>query len=39
MAWRVKDGLFSWWAAYRTEDEALEAVGLREEELKPGESD
>ena len=29
MAWRVRDGLISWWAAYRTEDEALEAVGLR----------
>jgi ketosteroid isomerase-like protein len=30
MAWRMRDGLLLWWATYRTEDEALEAVGLRE---------
>jgi hypothetical protein len=29
-AWRVRDALICWWDAYRTEDEALEAVGLRE---------
>ena len=30
MAWRVRDGLVAWWATFRTEAEALEAVGLRE---------
>jgi ketosteroid isomerase-like protein len=30
MAWRVRDGLLVWWETFRTEDEALEAVGLRE---------
>jgi ketosteroid isomerase-like protein len=30
MAWRVRDGLVIWWAAFRTEAEALEAVGLSE---------
>ena len=30
MAWRVRDGLLLWWETFRTEDEALEAVGLRE---------
>jgi SnoaL-like domain len=30
VAWRVRDGLISWWASFRTEREALEAVGLRE---------
>ena len=30
LAWRVRDGLVSWWAPFRTEREALEAVGLRE---------
>jgi len=30
MAWRVRDGLLVWWRTYRTEDEALEAVGLLE---------
>jgi ketosteroid isomerase-like protein len=30
MAWRVRDGLLVWWTTYRTENEALEAVGLRE---------
>jgi ketosteroid isomerase-like protein len=30
MAWRVRDGLVAWWSTYRTEEEALEAVGLRE---------
>ena len=29
-AWRVRDGLIVWWAVFRTEAEALEAVGLRE---------
>ena len=31
MAWRVRDGLLIWWATFRTEAEALEAVGLSEE--------
>jgi ketosteroid isomerase-like protein len=30
MAWRVRDGLLVWWGTFRTEAEALEAVGLRE---------
>ena len=30
IAWRVRDGLLVWWITFRTEDEALEAVGLRE---------
>ena len=30
MAWRVRDGLLVWWATFRTETEALEAVGLPE---------
>jgi ketosteroid isomerase-like protein len=30
MAWRVRDGLLIWWVTFRTEAEALEAVGLRE---------
>jgi ketosteroid isomerase-like protein len=30
MAWRVRDGLLIWWQTFRTEAEALEAVGLRE---------
>jgi hypothetical protein len=30
MAWRVRDGLLIWWATFRTEAEALEAVGLSE---------
>ena len=30
MGWRLRDGLVIWWATYRTEAEALEAVGLRE---------
>ena len=30
MAWRVRGGLLIWWETFRTEDEALEAVGLRE---------
>jgi ketosteroid isomerase-like protein len=30
MAWRVRDGLCVWWATFRTEAEALEAVGLSE---------
>lgn len=30
MSWRVRDGLLVWWATFRTETEALEAVGLRE---------
>ncbi len=30
MAWRLRDGLILWWATYRTEAEALEAVGLSE---------
>ncbi len=30
MAWRVRDGLLVWWTTFRTEAEALEAVGLRE---------
>ena len=29
-AWRVRGGLICWWSGYRTEREALEAVGLRE---------
>lgn len=28
MAWRLRDGLLVWWATFRTEAEALEAVGL-----------
>ncbi|HEX8648535.1 MAG TPA: nuclear transport factor 2 family protein, partial [Thermoleophilaceae bacterium] len=28
-AWRVRDGLVCWWAGYRTEAEAREAMGLR----------
>jgi len=30
IAWRVRDGLLVWWATFRTEAEALEAVGLSE---------
>jgi ketosteroid isomerase-like protein len=30
MSWRFRDGLLVWWGTYRTEDEALEAVGLSE---------
>jgi ketosteroid isomerase-like protein len=30
MAWRVRDRLLIWWATFRTEAEALEAVGLSE---------
>jgi len=30
LAWRVRDGLISWFAGFRTEAEALEAVGLSE---------
>jgi ketosteroid isomerase-like protein len=30
MGWRVRDGLIIWWVTYRTEAEALEAVGLSE---------
>jgi ketosteroid isomerase-like protein len=30
MAWRVRGGLLVWWETFRTEDEALEAVGLRD---------
>ena len=30
MAWRVRDRLLIWWATFRTESEALEAVGLSE---------
>jgi ketosteroid isomerase-like protein len=30
MAWRVRDGLVIWWETFRTEAEALEAVGLSE---------
>jgi ketosteroid isomerase-like protein len=30
MAWRVRDGLLIWWVTFRTEREALEAVGLSE---------
>jgi ketosteroid isomerase-like protein len=29
-AWRVRDGLIIWWDVFRTEAEALEAVGLSE---------
>jgi ketosteroid isomerase-like protein len=29
-SWRVRDGLLIWWVSFRTESEALEAVGLRE---------
>jgi ketosteroid isomerase-like protein len=32
MAWRVRDGLLIWWATFRTEAEALEAVGLSEQD-------
>ena len=27
-AWRVRDGMVVWWDGFRSEDEALEAVGL-----------
>jgi len=27
---KLRDGKLSWWAFFRTESEALEAVGLRE---------
>ena len=30
MAWRVRDGLIVWWTTYRTEAEALDAVGLKD---------
>jgi ketosteroid isomerase-like protein len=30
MAWRARDGLLIWWASFRTEAEALEAVCLSE---------
>jgi len=30
MAWRVRDGLLVWWETFRTEAEALQAVGLSE---------
>ena len=30
MSWRVRDGLLIWWTTFRTEAEALEAVGLRD---------
>lgn len=30
MAWRLRDGLLSWWQTFRTEAEALEAVQLAE---------
>jgi ketosteroid isomerase-like protein len=30
MGWRVRDGLLIWWETFRTEEEALEAVGLSE---------
>ena len=29
-AWRIREGKVCWWSTYRTEAEALEAVGLRE---------
>ena len=29
-AWRVREGLICWWDGFRTEAEALDAVGLRE---------
>lgn len=29
-AWRVRDGLLAWWNGFRTEAEALDAVGLGE---------
>ncbi len=29
-AWRTRDGLLCWWDGFRTEAEALEAVGLSE---------
>lgn len=29
-AWRIREGKIRWWSPYRTESEALEAVGLRE---------
>jgi ketosteroid isomerase-like protein len=32
MAWRVRDGLLVWWATFRTEAEALEAVGLSDQD-------
>jgi ketosteroid isomerase-like protein len=34
MAWRVRDGLLIWWATFRTEAEALEAVGLSEQDTR-----
>jgi ketosteroid isomerase-like protein len=34
---RWRDGKALWWATYQSEAEALEAVGLREEDLKPAE--
>ena len=30
MAWRVRDGQLTWWQTFRDEEEALEAVGLRD---------
>lgn len=30
MAWRLRDGRLVWWTTYRTERDALEAVGLAE---------
>lgn len=30
MGWRVRDGLLVWWVTFRTEAEALAAVGLSE---------
>jgi ketosteroid isomerase-like protein len=30
LSWRVKDGQLAWWASFRSEAEALEAVGLSE---------
>ena len=32
MAWRVRDGLLIWWESFRTEAEALDAVGLSEQD-------
>ncbi len=29
-AWRVREGLIAWWAVFRTEAEALQAMGWRE---------
>lgn len=31
LGWRVRDGLLLWWATFRTEPEALDAVGLSEQ--------